>query len=683
MALGPETYDNPAAGPERVRRLFVYNGGFLTQSRVRRILRLSGYSVHLGWPRATPEHNDAVAVWGHTPTAHRGLGVAKKRGVPVVRVEDAFLRSLHPGRAGGAPLGLVIDHRGMHFDPAQPSDLEILLATHSFDDTALLNRARGAIARLQEAHLTKYSGFDAEAPAPAPGYVLVIDQTRGDASVTASGADRARFLEMLVFAQEEHPGARVIIKAHPETTHGFRAGYFGPEDENDRITLLQGPVSPWALFEGAVGVYTVSSQMGFEAIYAGHKPRVFGQPFYAGWGLTTDEFPVQRRQRILTRAQLFAGAAILYPKWYDPYRDGLCDLETAIETLAAQTRAWREDHHGWVASGMRLWKRKPLQQFFGATKPVIFEDDPAKARATGRPWMVWAGKAQVGHAEPVRIEDGFLRSRGLGAELVPPLSLVCDDVGIYYDPKRPSRLEKWIETRATLRPDQQVRAARLIKALTEGALSKYNLKGAAPDLTGLSTAKRILVPGQVEDDASILTGTDAVSTNLALLKAARGANPDAVILYKPHPDVEAGLRLGATDASALADHVLDRCDPMPVLDVVDEVWTMTSLLGFEALLRGVTVVTFGAPFYAGWGLTEDRGDVPPRRRADVTLEGLVHAALIDYPRYFDPKTGLACPVEVVVERLATGDLPHPGAGNRLLSKVQGMFASQSHLWRGR
>jgi capsular polysaccharide export protein len=117
------------------------------------------------------------------------------------------------------------------------------------------------------------------------------------------------------------------------------------------------------------------------------------------------------------------------------------------------------------------------------------------------------------------------------------------------------------------------------------------------------------------------------------------------------------------------------------LDHVDEVWTMTSLLGFEALIRGVKVVTFGAPFYAGWGLTEDRGDVPPRRRATVSLESLAHATLIDYPRYFDPHTASPCPVEVVLDRLATGDLPHPGLPNRLLAKLQGVFASKAHLWR--
>ena len=674
--FGPEGNDTPAAGSEKDRRLFVYNGGFLTQRRVRRILQLSGHSLHLGLPRKS----DAVAVWGQSPTAHRGLRIAARRGVPVVRVEDAFLRSLHPGREGAPPLGLLIDRSGVHFDSAQPSDLERLLATHPLDDTALLDRARGAIARMREDHLTKYTAFDPAAEVPPPGYVLVIDQTRGDAAVTLSGADRNRFLEMLVFAQEEHPGARVVIKTHPETLRGYRQGHYGPEDCTDRITLLRDPVSPWALMEGAVGVYTVSSQLGFEAILAGHRPRVFGQPFYAGWGLTQDEFPVQRRQRRLTRAQLFAAAMILYPVWYDPYRDAVCPLETALEALAAQTRAWREDRAGWVACGMRLWKRKSLQAFFGQQRPVIF-DDSLRA-SEGRHRMVWAGKAEPGQPDIARVEDGFLRSRGLGAELVPPLSLVCDDLGIYYDPSRPSRLEAWIAARADLRPDQRARARALIDRLCALGLSKYNVGGAA-DLEGLPDGRRILVPGQVEDDASILTGAGGVRTNLALLQAAREAHPEAVILYKPHPDVETGLRKGAIAAEGMGTRVLPHADPVALLGAVDEVWTMTSLLGFEALLRGVPVITMGCPFYAGWGLTEDRGEVPPRRRARVDIEGLVHAALIDYPRYLDPVTGLPCPVEVAVDRLATGRLPHPGVGNRLLSKLQGLMASRSQLWRGR
>ena len=378
-------HDGTAQAGGNRPRLFVYNGGFLTQRRVRRILALSGHRIRLGRPG--PE--DAIAVWGASPTAHRGLSAAAKHDVPVLRVEDAFLRSLHPGRAGEPPLGLALDWSGAHFDPASPSDLEQILATHPLDDSALLDRARDAIARIREIGLTKYSGFDPDAPLPEPPYVLVIDQTRGDASVTASRGNDALFREMLVFAQLEHPGMPVVIKTHPETRAGYRPGHFGPQDENDRIRLLDDPVSPWALMEGAVGVYTVSSQLGFEAIFAGHKPRIFGQPFYSGWDLTEDENPVPRRQRRLTRAQLFAAAMILYPTWYDPYRDRLCELEGALDTLEAQVRAWREDRHGWIASGMRLWKRRPLQAMFGRHKRVIFSDDPAKANETSRRRMVW------------------------------------------------------------------------------------------------------------------------------------------------------------------------------------------------------------------------------------------------------------------------------------------------------
>ncbi|MEX0304665.1 MAG: capsular polysaccharide biosynthesis protein, partial [Leisingera sp.] len=563
-------------------RLFVYNGGFLTQRRVRRILELSGYRIRLGLPQ--PE--DLVGIWGASPTSHRGLAIAGKRGCGLLRVEDAFLRSVHPGRAGEPPAGLLLDRSGVHFDAAAPSDLEQILSGHPLDDAHLMRRSRDAIARLKDAHLSKYNAFSPEIPAPEPGYVLVVDQLRDDASVAASKADRARFLEMLAFAQEEHPGARVLIKTHPETLRGYRAGYYDAQDAQGRVELFTGSISPWKLLEGAVGVYTVSSQLGFEAILAGHKPRVFGQPFYAGWDLSTDDAPPARRQRRLTRAQLFAAAMILYPKWYDPFRDRLCELETVLDNLEARVRAWREDHQGWAASGMRLWKRKPLQKFFGAEKKVLFTEDPGKVQASGRQWMVWAGKATETHEGAARVEDGFLRSRGLGAELVPPLSLVTDRRGIYYDPGRPSDLDRLIARRAEMTQGEELRAERLVQSLIQDGVSKYNLGGAVP---ALPEGHRILVPGQVEDDASIRLGAGTIRSNLELLRAARQANPDAVIIYKPHPDVEAGLRTGRIAAEELADVVAAKADPAALLGAVQEVWTMTSLLGFEALLRGIRV----------------------------------------------------------------------------------------------
>lgn len=670
----PANNDNSPAGAKGHRRAFYFNAGFLRQRRLRRIMQLAGYDMRIGWPRA----RDVVAVWGHSPYAHRGEAAAARSGACLIRLEDAWLRSIHPGRAGSPPLGLLIDSKGAHFDASQPSDLEVLLATHPLDCGTLMDRARAAICRLTEADLSKYNAHDPNIPCPDPGYILVLDQTCGDASVRLSGANGDTFRDMLSTARSENPDARIIIKTHPETQQGHRTGYYGPDNIDDRTTLLDTPVSPWALLQGAVAVYTVASQLGFEAILAGHTPHVFGRPFYVGWGLTADRHSLglPQRGRRLSRDQLFAAAMILYPKWYDPFRDELCELEQAIDILEAETLQWREDRFGWRAHGMRLWKRAPLQQIFGRYARMRYAGEHPE-----RPHMVWAGKADTAPAEAVRVEDGFLRSRGLGADLVPPLSLVLDRQGIYYDPEHPSDLEDWITRRADMRPDQIQRAEALQSSIAKLGVTKYNLGGEIP---ALPEGRRILVPGQVEDDASIRTGAGSICTNLALLQTVRDANPDAIILYKPHPDVEAGLRSGTVPPKAareLADLVLSGADPAALLHEVQEVWTMTSLLGFEALIRGLPVTTTGAPFYAGWGLTTDLGRVPSRRRAKPTLAGLIHAALIDYPRYFDPATRLPCPPEVVLERLATGTVPHPGPANRALSKLQGLFASRASLWR--
>lgn len=661
------------------RRLFFYNLGFLRQPRLRAILRAAGYAPSLGLPGP----GDGVVVWGRSPYAARGEKVAEARGVPLLRVEDAFLRSIHPGRSGAPPLGLLIDAEGVHFDASKPSRLERILAEAPLDDHAILQRARAGIARIQGSNLSKYNNFDPDLSPPPPGYVLVIDQTEDDASVRFGGATPATFREMLATAQIEHPGARILIKTHPETCAGYRRGYFGPEHCDQRTELVTDPVSPWALLEGAIAVYTVSSQLGLEAIFAGHKPRVFGQPFYAGWDLTVDENPAPRRRRRLTRAQLFAAAYILAPTWFDPCRNRICSFEEAVDQLEAEVRAWREDRFGYSAGGMRLWKRAPLRRFFGRHASLRFSD---RANAE-RPTLWWASKldaateatAQATGQPLIRVEDGFLRSRGLGADLIPPLSLVTDKTGIYYDPTRPSDLEALIAQEPP--PGGRDRAERLIAHIRKANLSKYNIGDAPP---ALPEGHLILVPGQVEDDASIRFGTDKTCTNLALLAETRRQNPQSIIIFKPHPDVEAGLRKGAVSETAalrFADAILQKCDPGRLIDRVDEVWTMTSLLGFEALLRGKPVTCAGMPFYAGWGLTRDLSPAPARRSARPDLLQLAHATLIAYPRYRDPVSGLPCPPEVIVERLANGPLPHPSTANRLIAKLQGFVASYAELWR--
>ena len=624
------------------KRLCVYSGGFLTEGRLKHVLGLAGWDIALG----VPGPDDWVGIWGRTPTAWRGEAVAEWAEAPVLTVEDAFLRSVHPNRlTPSAPIGLCLDQTGVHFDASAPSDLETLLAKHPLDDTALLNRARSAIDQLRYWNLGKYAATDPDIDPPPPGYVVVIDQTEGDAALC--GAGRADFLEMLAFAGEEHPECPIYIKSHPETVGGARQGHFRDEDYSDRILPMHTPISPWRLFEGAVAVYAHSSTLGFEAIFAGHKPRIFGQPFYAGWGRTQDETPPPRRERELTRAQLFAAAMILYPVWYDPIRDRLCQIEDVIASLAAEARAYREDRDGYFAVGMSPWKRPHLSRAFGRDQKLRF-GRRAKARDT-RKTLVWG--MQDAPLEAWRIEDGFLRSRGLGAELTPPLSLVMDRPSLYFDPSVESRLDRLIAKSGELPVAEIERSERLIASIKRQSLTKYNIGAEMPDLP--ETSPKILVVGQVEDDASVLMGAHDVKTNQDLLRETRAQNPEACLIYKPHPDVLAGLRKGAVeDAEALADVVLGDVHADAALQAVDAVWTMSSTLGFEALLRGKPVTCLGMPFYAGRGLTVDHAPRPAHRTMDVTLTGLAHACLIGYPRYFDPRDGRPISPEAALALLA-------------------------------
>lgn len=662
----------PAAG-DALRRLFVYNGGFRSQPRLRRILELAGWRITTGLPSA----GDHVGIWGASPTSWRGKWIAARRGAGLVTVEDAFLRSILPGRARGAvarrgPIGLLIDPFGIHFDPSRPSLIERLVLGDKA--AGMADTARAGIQRLQRLHLSKYNSHDPELAPSARDHVLIIDQTRGDASLM--GATRDDFLRMLSAARAEHPGRQIVIRAHPETAAGLRPGHFTTADLRPDEMFCDAPVSPWRLVTDARAVYAISSQLGYEAMLAGQRPRLFGQPFYAGWGLSDDEQPpgADRRGRASVET-LFAASHLLAPAWYDPCGDRLTCFDGAVDQIEAEARAFREDRNGHLAYGMRLWKRRFIAQAFGDGRGVRFA-----AKPSDRVTLVWANRAPAVPGA-ARVEDGFLRSRGLGAALTPPLSLVADDLGIYYDPTRESRLERLIESPPV---GAEARAARLVAQILQARLTKYNLRAAPVALPDTRGRAVILVPGQVEDDASIRLGAGAERTNLALLQRVRAENPDAFLIFKPHPDVEAGLRSGAIgddDLSRLADLVARNSDPVALLEQVDAVWTITSTLGFEALLRGVPVTTLGAPFYAGWGLSRDLGPVPARRVARPSLHAFVHACLIAYPRYRDPVTGLPCPPEAAVAHLRRAPAFTGGLGLRLLSKTQGALAGMAWIWR--
>jgi len=260
--------------------------------------------------------------------------------------------------------------------------------------------------------------------------------------------------------------------------------------------------------------------------------------------------------------------------------------------------------------------------------------------------------AKEHHMTIYRIEDAFIRSVALGSGFAKPYSLGIDSRGIYFDPRKPSDLEYLLENHEF--SDELLERAKKVRAeVVASKFSKYNhLEHSSIEIDKEKYSKVILVTGQVEDDMSIKFGAFGLN-NSDLLEMVRESNPNAYIIYKPHPDVLSGNREGK-----VPQEIIDRCanevQTLVSIDsciaVSDEVHTLTSGAGFDALIRGKKVYTYGMPFYAGWGLTIDYRECERRTRV-LSLDELVCATLILYPRYISPKSGEFCEVEQTLAEL--------------------------------
>ncbi|MCY0966684.1 capsular polysaccharide biosynthesis protein [Parathalassolituus penaei] len=592
---------------------------------------------------------DVYVGWGRKGSGDRARQKAASHSRPYLLLEDGFLRS---AARDDDSVSVVIDNAGIFYDASVPSRLEMLIQ----QPLSVAERARCQllIRRWCELRLSKYNSAPEYHGQISQPYVLVLDQVAGDASVGSGLATPASFQEMLTAALRENPDCTVVVKVHPDAYTRGKAGHFDVHQlqDNPRIRVVAENCHLVGLLEAARAVYTVTSQVGFEALLWGKPVRCFGMPFYAGWGLTRDSLPAPERRCSVELDQLVFAALVRYSAYVDPVSGQACSLEQAMDYIALQRCLQLRFQHlqPLAAVAFSRWK-KPFVKRFLAGHELRFVPTLQEVPSGCTP-VLWGNNDDGKVTDPhLRIEDGFLRSSGLGADLIAPMSWVIEEQGMYYDARTPSALETILATHEF--DDELIRRTVSLKQrIIAAGVSKYNLGGQRwqrPD----TDKQVVLVPGQVENDASLRFGGCGIVTNLGLLKAVRSMRPDAWIIYKPHPDVVTGLRKGmiaAEDLVGLADEVVTDVDSMLMLPLVDEVHTMTSLLGFEALLRGRTVVCYGHPFYAGWGLTADHTPIPRRQRR-LKVDELIAAALILYPVYVSRRTGRYCSVEQALEEL--------------------------------
>ncbi|NNU16768.1 capsular polysaccharide biosynthesis protein [Parvularcula sp. ZS-1/3] len=597
---------------------------------------------------------DAIAGWG---LKGDGRQRAEDLGKPYLALEDAFIAKVGGDEKRFGLLGLAVDPVGIYYDASQPSFVEELIAA-SADHPATTN----LVPLIRELGISKFNPLGSEAMEGVPDGLdydaIVVDQIAGDLSIAGGLAKAEDFERMLTAAIDVHGASRVAVKLHPYDGVGGRTGHLGELAKRHGLTTLPHRGNWMTYAERASRVYVVSSNAGLEALIAGADVSCFGTPFFGGWGLTEDVQPVSRRTARPTLSQLCQAVYGEYGRYWSPSLERQATVAELGHFIEAQRKQASVFRSGLSLHGVQKLKRSHIAPFVEPAGDLSIVPKIAPSDAPSAREGVWASRAikdeaadrQWAERERLFVEDGFLRSAGLGADLIRPASLVFDEQGIYFDPSRLSDLETMLRER-DLTEREKRRGANILRLLKDTRVSKYNVGGSLP---GIERDGRpvILVPGQVENDASILRGAGEVRTNRGLLLSAREAQPDALILYKPHPDVEQAGRPGhVPDAEEIADHVLSDVHPADAIDACDELHTMTSLMGFEALIRGKAVRTYGAPFYAGWGLTEDDAEMP-RRGCQRSIEELVYLSLVAYPHYVSPKTFVPCGPEDVIELLA-------------------------------
>ncbi|HEX5330355.1 hypothetical protein [Sulfuricurvum sp.] len=248
----------------------------------------------------------------------------------------------------------------------------------------------------------------------------------------------------------------------------------------------------------------------------------------------------------------------------------------------------------------------------------------------------------------ILLEDGFIRSLGLGIEGSPSFSIVEDDVGIYYDATAPSRLENSLNTYDFTSDEMLMRTAReAIELIRIHRLSKYNN---APDVSeGYfgDDCERVLIVAQTAGDASLRYGMANQFSTDEMIDAAIHENPGAEIWLKIHPDVLSGKKSSDIDieqARQKCKIIEENFNPISLLEHFQSVYTKTSQMGFEALLMGKKCVCFGMPFYAGWGISDDRV-MCERRTRRLSVQEVFAAAYILYTRYYNPYKN--CPSDIL------------------------------------
>ena len=581
----------------------------------------------------------------------------------IVFIEDGFIHS-YGIKKKKIPLSICYDNNGIYYDYSSKNDLKKFIKEKLSKKN--ISRATNIINLWKKYSISKYN-FPSFVEPPSYPYILLIDQTFGDLSLDFGHANENSFKRMFEFAVNNWPQHKIVIKTHPDVINYKKKGCIEISNYINDKTIVLGDIGQVnKLIEFSSAVCVVTSQVGFEALIYGKEVHVFGKPFYSGIGLTIDHNINNKKVDFhISLEQLVFSSLVKYQICIDPRTKKKCEIEEIMQYIHYSREVSKFFPKNLDAINLTPWKARQINRFvYPVTGKRLKFFKRFKSRMKNI--IVWGKNKRIENYiskvdDFISVEDGFIRSVGLGGDLYPPLSLLFDKKGIHYDASRVSDLEDQLQN-SNVNYNEMMRARSIVDLIINLKISKYNLRLTKEiNLPKNITNKEIIgVLGQVETDNSIIYGVPdntIPKTNFALVEQVRKDYPDSYIIYKPHPDTESGLRAKGTKDNSInlnADLIAYKTSLEDLFNKVDKIAVFTSLGGFEALIRGISVVTYGFPFYAGWGLTKDYLEHhiwAKRRTRKLTIEELTFITLIKYPFYSSIKFNCLTEIENIFEEI--------------------------------
>ncbi len=267
-----------------------------------------------------------------------------------------------------------------------------------------------------------------------PGFELII---LDEQDVNRAGSARKALSDIFSLLQNEASLHVVVYLPERLDDHSLRQ-WIKERLGNPDVTLVSDAHHVSSLMRVARSVYLYASVLELDARMKGKRCHTV-HPAFAG------------ELKAEVEKWLMRGCFYRHPETRAP---------TSLLSLVGWLHLQREKRFSFTgdiyALGFSRWKYPVLRTYFQGANVHRISTASNVSLPEGATVVVWGSKPlreypggeslTEGDNKVVRLEDAFIRSVGLGAKLVRPLSWVIDDRGIYYDPRTPSALEDFLNS---------------------------------------------------------------------------------------------------------------------------------------------------------------------------------------------------------------------------------------------